>query len=140
AYSSVGHRLNMLELSLRDNPYFSINEIETKRHEKSYTVDTMEELTKQEPDSRFHFIIGADMVEYLPHWKDIDRIVELVTFIGVKRAGYKLQSKYPVKEVEVPMIDISSTLIRSKIKRKQSVKYLLPDKVGSYIKEHRLYG
>src|SRR5699024_12414906 len=37
AYSSVGHRLNMLELSLRDNPYFSINEIETKRHEKSYT-------------------------------------------------------------------------------------------------------
>ncbi|HLR03821.1 MAG TPA: nicotinate-nucleotide adenylyltransferase [Virgibacillus sp.] len=139
AYSSVGHRLNMLELSLRDNPYFSINEIETKRHEKSYTVDTMEELTKQEPDSRFHFIIGADMVEYLPHWKNIDRIIELVTFIGVKRAGYHIHTHYPVKEVEVPMVNISSTMLRNRIHQQKSVKYLIPDKVQEYIKEHHLY-
>src|SRR5699024_6786622 len=77
AYSSVEHRLNMLDLSLKNNSFFTVNSIETKRQEASFTVDTMEELAKLHPDTHFHFIIGADMVEYLPHWKDIDRIVEL---------------------------------------------------------------
>ncbi|HLQ70733.1 MAG TPA: nicotinic acid mononucleotide adenylyltransferase, partial [Bacillota bacterium] len=80
-----------------------------------------------------------DMVEYLPYWKDIDRLLELVTFVGVKRAGYTLQTDYPVKEVEVPMINISSTVIRSKIQKHNSVKYLVPDNVERYIKEHNLY-
>lgn len=140
AHSSVKHRLNMLELSLESNPYFSINPIETKRHEKSFTVDTMEELTEQQPDTNFHFIIGADMVEYLPHWKDIERIIELVTFIGVKRAGYHIHTSYPVKEIEVPMVNISSTMLRSKIHQHKTVKYLIPDHVQRYIKEHNLYG
>lgn len=139
AYSSVWHRLNMLDLSLESNPYFSINPVETKRQEASYTVDTMEELTKQHPDTHFYFIIGADMVEYLPHWKDINRILKLVTFVGVKRPNYELQTSYPVKEIEVPMLNISSTMLRSKTKEHKSIKYFLAEEVRRYIKEHNLY-
>ena len=140
AISTVEDRLNMVSLSLESNPYFFMNPIETKQQRPSYTIDTMEELTKQYPDVNFHFIIGADMVDYLSHWKDIDRLLELVTFVGVKRAGYTLQTAYPVKEVEVPMINISSTMIRSKIMKRRSVRYLLPDNVDTYIKEQNLYG
>lgn len=140
AQSSISHRVNMVDLAIRDHPFFTIDAIETKRHAPSFTVTTMEELTKQHPDNHFHFIIGADMVAYLPHWKAIDRLLELVTFVGIKRSGYSLQTPYPVKKVEVPMIDISSTKIRQQVRERKSIRYVVPDEVREYIKEHHLYG
>ncbi|HEX6593121.1 MAG TPA: nicotinate-nucleotide adenylyltransferase [Bacillota bacterium] len=139
ATSDVKDRLQMLEKAIGDHPSFKMNTIEIERSGKSYTIDTMKTLKRLHQDVQFYFIIGADMVEYLPKWYKIEELIELVTFVGVKRSGYELKSKYPVKEVDIPMIDISSTLIRKRLSKGQSVKYLVPDHVISYIKEQRLY-
>ncbi|AJH78881.1 MULTISPECIES: nicotinate-nucleotide adenylyltransferase [Heyndrickxia] len=133
-------RIKMLTLAISGQPAFSIEAIEMERPGRSYTYDTMVLLKKREPDTDFYFIIGADMIEYLPKWRNIDQLVRLVRFVGVNRPAYSHQTKYPVQFVEIPEIHISSSLIRERLEKKRSVKYLIPDAVWEYIKEHHLYG
>lgn len=140
AHSSAAHRIKMVNLATRGNSFFTMDPIETKRYAPSFTVDTLEELTEQNPNTHFYFIIGADMVAYLSHWKRIDRLLELVTFVGVKRSGYSLQTTYPIEEVEVPMISVSSSMLRQQIREQRSIMYFVPEPVRQYIKEHHLYG
>lgn len=132
-------RVEMLSGAIEDNPPFAINMIEITRPGKSYTIDTIKELKREYPTYTFYFIIGADMVEYLPHWSRIDELINEVDFVGVNRTGFKLESQYQVLTVDVPLIDISSSLIRQRFASGKSIKYLVPNKVFSYIKENRLY-
>jgi len=97
-------------------------------------------LKAREPDAEFFFIIGADMAEYLPKWHKIDELVKLVQFIVVNRPGHRMETDYPVKKVNIPDISISSSVIRAKIEKGESVRYLLPRPVWEYIKEKGLYG
>src|SRR5690625_7416781 len=85
--------------------------METERLRHSYTFDTMNMRTDKHPTTSFYFIIGGDMVEYLPKWHSIEELTELVTFVGVARTGYSLASSYPIMRVEVALIGISSTMI-----------------------------
>ena len=71
---SAKHRERMVRLSISGNPLFDIETIELERGGKSYTIDTMKLLTAMHPDTDYYFIIGGDMVEYLPKWKDIDAL------------------------------------------------------------------
>jgi len=132
-------RLTMLYKATENNSHFKVNTIEIDRSGKSYTYDTITFLKEKFPDKAFYFIIGADMVEYLPNWYRVDELVKLVSFIGVKRAGYQLNTDYPVKQVDIPMIDISSTMLRKRLKSGKTVHYMVPEPVISYIKEKRLY-
>jgi nicotinate-nucleotide adenylyltransferase len=133
------HRLEMLSAAIADNPYFKVESIELERRGKSYTYDTMKLLTDRY-DYEFYFIIGADMIEYLPKWYKIDELVKIVTFVGVNRPTYNHASEYPIIHVDVPNIDISSRLIRSKIREGKTIRYLVPDSVLHYIEENGLYG
>ncbi|WP_164216236.1 nicotinate-nucleotide adenylyltransferase [Virgibacillus sp. YIM 98842] len=133
------NRVKMVELATASNPYFKVNTIELERAGNSYTYDTLAMLKKSHPSRDFYFIIGADMVEYLPHWHKIDALRELVHFVGVKRAGYHLASAYPIIEVDIPVIEISSTLLRKRLQKKKSVAHLTTEKVYGYMKEKRLY-
>ncbi|MEJ6400511.1 nicotinate-nucleotide adenylyltransferase [Nicoliella lavandulae] len=133
-------RVNMLRLATETNPHLGIELAEIIRGGKSYSYDTIRELTNHFPNNNYYFIIGGDMVEYLPKWHKINELIKMVQFVGVKRSGYPITSHYPIVWVDVPMIDISSTLIRNKIRQNQSVKYLIPDAVDQYIKENHLYG
>lgn len=139
AHSSRNDRLYMLEKSIQDNEYFHINSIELKRKGKSYTIDTVKALNKQYPNDKFYFIIGADMVEYLPNWKNIDELMGLITFVGVTRPGYKLKTSYPVKMIDIPMIHLSSTEIRDRVANGKSIKYLVQHPVEQFIEGKGLY-
>lgn len=139
AMSTGQDRLKMIERAIADNEFFKINDIEMNRLGKSFTFDTMNILVNEHKNCEFYFIIGADMVEYLPHWNRIDELVHLVKFVGVQRTGYDLKTPYPVIKVDIPMIDISSTKIRKQLVAQTSVKYLIPDSVYTYIKENQLY-
>lgn len=139
ARSSVEDRINMVNRAIEANPSFTLNTIEVERLGKSYTFDTMTALDNSYPAIDFYFIIGADMVEYLPQWDRIDELINLVTFVGVKRPGYHLKSTYPIVEVDMPLIDLSSTFIRNRLANRKSVHYLIPERVYSYIKEKQLY-
>ena len=133
------HRLAMLELAIADNPRFAVETIELERKGKSYTVDTMRELTAKNPDTNYYFIIGGDMVNYLPKWHQIDELMELVTFVGVRRPEVPIDSPYPFIWIDIPLMDVSSTTIRKKVQQGCSVRYLLPDNVLHYIQEKGLY-
>lgn len=136
---SAADRVAMVNRAISDNHHFCIEMAEVIRGGVSYTIDTMRALHQAHPETEYYFIIGGDMVEYLPKWYQIDELVKLVHFVGVKRKGYEQTSPYPIIWVDVPFIDISSTLIRSKIKQRQSINYLVPRAVEKYIKEHQLY-
>ncbi len=86
----------MLKRAIAGNPLFALELIEIRRGGVSYSYETMLALKKLHPDTDYYFIIGADMVNYLPKWSRIDELVKLVTFVGVKRPGYTPSSQYPV--------------------------------------------
>lgn len=132
-------REEMLHIATEADPHIKIERIELKREGKSFTYDTMLELTQRNPNTDYFFIIGGDMVEYLPKWYKINELLSLVQFVGVKRSGYSVQTDYPIIWIDVPLIDISSTTIRQKVRSGCSVRYLLPDDVINYIILKGLY-
>lgn len=134
-------RLAMLKLAVADNPLLGIEDYELRRGGVSYTYQTMKHLIDQHPATDYYFIIGGDMVDYLDKWFRIADLVKLPRFhfVGVRRPHAKNETNYPVVWVDIPEVDISSSDIRSRIRRGQSVNYLLPAKVATFIKEHHLY-
>jgi len=133
-------RIRMLELAIQGNPFFSIEKIELERKGRSYTYDTMKMLMERNPNNEYYFIIGADMVEYLPNWYQVDELMKLVKFVGVNRPNYQLESTYPIIPIEVPFIEISSSMIRKRTQNSETINYLLPYGVINYIEENQLYG
>ncbi|RSD24137.1 nicotinate-nucleotide adenylyltransferase [Mesobacillus subterraneus] len=133
-------RLAMIELAIEGNPAFRIEKVELERSGPSYTYETMKLLKDMYKEHDFHFIIGGDMVEYLPKWQNIDRLLKMVKFIGVSRPSYKDETPYDILYTETPQMDISSSMIRERVKAGRSIRYLLPDPVREYIEEHGLYG
>ncbi|MCK8612025.1 nicotinate-nucleotide adenylyltransferase [Apilactobacillus kunkeei] len=132
-------RVNMVNLATNDNDKFDIEMLEIINRGKSYTYNTMVELKRRHPDYEYYFIIGGDMVEYLPKWYRVDDLFKLTHFVGVRRENYPMSTNYPVIWVDVTKLDISSTLIRKLVSNHQSIRYLVPDAVLKYIKEHHLY-
>ncbi|MCU0082547.1 nicotinate-nucleotide adenylyltransferase [Streptococcus danieliae] len=133
------HRLMMLELGLNGKEGLGIERLELDRKGISYTYDSMKILTEANPDTDYYFIIGADMVEYLPKWHRIDELLELVQFVGVQRPKYKAGTSYPVIWVDVPLMDISSSMVRDFIATGREPNFLLPELVWQYIKREGLY-
>lgn len=133
------HRLAMVKLAIEDNSFLTVDTRELARKGKSYTIDTMLELTAEHPDTQYYFIIGGDEVAYLPKWHRIDELIQLVQFVGVKRAGFTPDSSYPIIWVDVPEIHLSSSYIRQQVKQGCSIRYLVPEKVREYIAEEGLY-
>ena len=135
----AAHRLRMVELATEDNDYFNVEKAEIERGGKSYTYDTIVKLKEENPDTEYYFIIGGDMVEYLPKWYKIDELAQLVEFVGVNRPGYPIFSPYPIIWVDAPSMDISSTLLRKNLKMNCPVNYLIPEKTLKYIRQEGLY-
>lgn len=135
------YRINMVKKAIDKNNRFSLSLLEFERQGPSYTIDTMKELIKRYPGISFYFIIGADMVDYLHKWEKIDELVRLVTFIGIKRPGYKFESPYQkdLIELDIPQFDISSSRLRQRFKDGKNTRYYLPEEVRKYIEENHLY-
>ena len=137
--SKTENRVAMVDQATKHNPYFKVCTIELEREGKSYTIDTIRTLKKKYPNEDFYFLLGADMIEYLPKWYKIDELVKEIPLIGVRRSGYCVETAYPVEIVDIPMFDVSSTLIRERLFNRQSFLYYIQELVLKYIKEHRLY-
>lgn len=133
------HRLEMVKLAIDSAEGLDVETLELERKGVSYTYDTMKLLVEKNPDVDYYFIIGADMVDYLPKWHKIDELVKMVQFVGVQRPKYKAGTSYPLIWVDVPLMDISSSMIRQFIKSKRQPNYLLPKAVLEYINKEGLY-
>lgn len=133
------NRIEMLRLSIEDQCQFALELTEIETLGTSYTYRTIKQLKEKEPDAEYYFIIGADMIEYLPKWYNIDELVKLVHFVGVARPPYKTDSRYPVQLVDAPQIYLSSSYIREKVKAGLSIKFLVVPAVEKFIEENSLY-
>lgn len=136
---SEPYRLEMLELAIKGVDGLAIETIELQCKGKSHTYDIMKLLIEENPDTDYYFIIGADMVSYLPKWYKIDELVQIVQFVGVQRPKYRAGTSYPIIWVDVPLMDISSSMIRDLIKKNKIPNYLLPKDVLDYIYKKGLY-
>lgn len=139
-------RLEMVRRAIDGHADFRLCDIEFERGGTSYSVETASLLKKRHPDCRFHWIIGSDMVRYLPKWYKIKELADQVSFVGLKRPGYpSVEGELPdwlrssVTMIEMLQLDISSTDIRNRLSEGRSARYLVPDPVLSYIRESRLY-
>lgn len=140
-------RLEMVKEATRNHEAFKPLDIELRRGGVSYTVDTIREIKKLHPDFEFYFIIGADMVNYLPKWEGIEELTEMLNFIGLQRPGSFLELdalpsfiQESVSLAEMPLVDISSSLIRSRLSAGKSVRYMVPEQVYEYMARSGLYG
>ncbi len=135
------HRLEMLRLAIRGDHRFAVDDLEMRRGGPSYSVETLAELKRRQPQAEFSFIIGGDSLPDLPHWREIDRLVRLCRFIAVGRPGFKPPRTNPYRALLVRghACEVSSTDIRARRGRQQSIRYLVPDAVFRYIQAHKLY-
>ncbi len=140
----VEHRYRMVELAISGNSYFVASKIELERKGLSYTVDTVNALKKiYLPEKDFYFILGLDAYLETGSWKEIEKLKKLIRFVVVKRSvipgGTRNLSFKEVTFLNLEPIAISSSEIRSRIKKGKSVQGLLPDKVMDYIQRRHLY-
>ena len=133
-------RLAMVRAAIRGNPRLQASDIEIRRKGVSYTIDTLRALQQ---NAKLHLILGADSLGWLPKWREIREIARLAIFVVVRRPHQKT-SRMPIKGVRVrfldsPLIEISSTDIRARVKRGRSIRYLVPEAVDQYIARRKLY-
>lgn len=134
-------RYKMAILACKGNPKFEVSKIEIKKRSVSYSVDTLKRLRKKYgEDAELFFIIGSDSLNELDKWKDVNEVLKLANFIVANRLGFPTKKlKRRVKLIEMPALDISSSMIRDRVRRSQSVRYLVPESVRKFIIQHRLY-
>jgi nicotinate-nucleotide adenylyltransferase len=142
--SSAKHRFEMTKRAIKGNKLFSVSDIELKRKGPSYTVDTIRELKKIYPQSELFFLTGSDILEEILKWKDPQEIYRQIKIViglrpGFDKIGPANQFAHKNQIIEITSLNISSTLIREKIKKGKSIKYLVPPGVLDYIKDNKLY-
>ena len=145
---SVRHRLEMIQLAIGDIPYYKTLDIECMQEGPSYTVDTLRILTNRYPEVDFFLLLGSDTVERFHDWKEPEEIVRLCGLVIASREKKKpfisggdqvLLKAVERGWTEIPLLEVSSTEIRTLIKEGKDFTGLLPEKVISYIQEHSLY-
>ncbi len=165
--SDVAHRLAMLRLAVRGNPYFRVSEVEATREGVSYLVDTLKAYREHYPsDVSFHFIMGMDSFREIATWHRYQDLFALSHFVVTTRPGYErpVLSDVVSEEVatalrpvqddaeclehasghrihfqETTLLDIAASRLRAWIREERSVRYLLPESVLAYVREKGLY-
>jgi nicotinate-nucleotide adenylyltransferase len=143
-------RFEMVELAIGADERFRVSRIELEREGPSYTVDTLRALRQREPDAELFLILGGDQAAALPSWHEPDAVIEQATVAVFERAeenrdaiAAKLNAMPGAERLcflDMPRIDISSTLVRQRAAAGKPIRYLVPDKVAHFIGAQSLYG
>jgi nicotinate-nucleotide adenylyltransferase len=159
AVATAPQRLEMCRLATAGSTLFEVSDVELNRQPPSYTIHTVEELRRQGGrDEGFGVVIGADMIHDLPRWHRVEDLLDAARMIvvprppqsadGVRRELAKLEGKLPARHVDAmrqgvvqtPLIDISATDIRRRVRAGLSVDYLTPPEIIEFIGTCKLYG
>lgn len=129
-------RWEMIEAAIAGEPAFGASRLELDRPAPSYSIETVEQLREENPDTQFYFLIGDDNLEKLPTWHRFEDLARLVQFVVLDRTGDAAATPYPAIR---RLIDISATTIRKRVASGRSVRYLVPDAVERIILRDKLY-
>lgn len=148
---ALKHRVEMVRRAIEGVPHFKLCLHEAKETQHSYTYKTMQEFNALYPENMFYFILGADSLFSIEEWKYFQEIFPTCTILAAMRddkdvADMKTQISYlehkyhaEICLLQAPLLEISSTTIRERASRNQSVRYMVPDAVAAYIKKYHLY-
>jgi nicotinate-nucleotide adenylyltransferase len=136
----------MVAAAVSTYEHLRVSRIELDRPGISYTVDTLNDFMAFEglPASDLYYILGSDNLRDFKHWKDPDKILELVTLVVIRRAGFSMpeetvNSHKKIMFLQSPIIEISATEIREKLKSKQDISAIVPAEVEKIIRKNHLY-
>ncbi len=137
------HRLQMVFLATEDYPKLKPSDIEFKLAQPNYTVNTLVHLEEKYPNHEFSLIMGEDNLKSLHKWKNYEAILEhheiyVYPRISVEDENLEFKNHPKIHIIDAPVVEISSTAIRSNIKLGKNVRPLLPEKVWEYI-DHNLF-
>ncbi|MBW4643535.1 MAG: nicotinate (nicotinamide) nucleotide adenylyltransferase [Goleter apudmare HA4340-LM2] len=152
------HRVAMLQRATQDHPAFTISLIELNRSGTSYAINSLIDLSAVYPNTHWYWIVGLDTFQTLPRWYRGHELAQMCDWLIAPRflGGETIaQSELICKQVEeelrdqfftirwqflhIPLVGISSSLIRQFIRDHHSIRYLVPESVRSYISAHQLY-
>lgn len=147
---TAAQRFRMAELAVMGMDGITASDMELKREGKSYTVDTLRALLKERPGAQLRLIVGGDMLADLPTWREAGEICRLAKIIAVPRpgrGGAEAADAARVREalgadvtvLDTPAPDISSTMIRERVRAAKPIGDLTPPAVTAYIYEEGLY-
>lgn len=144
-------RLEMVQLAIEDNDHFKLSLEEIQREGTTYTVETLQNLTAQNENCDYYFIMGADSLYHIESWYKAEEIFKLAVIIVAGRGAGSASAldsqidyiieKYDarIEKLDSPIMEIASNDIRKRIKNHQSIRYLLPQKVIDYIYTNHVY-
>lgn len=155
--ASFEQRVTMIELAIQDNPAFTVSLVENKSGD-SYAINTLSELSDFYPNTYWYWIVGLDTFESLPKWHQGKQLAQLCHWLIVPRLPSPQNITHTesiCKEVvqqlsddsdsihwqliNTPIVGISSSMVRSSWRDRQSIRYLVPETVRSYISDRNLY-
>lgn len=126
-----------------DRSAFGVSRVDVERAGPTFTVDTLRDLHAQYDPADLFFITGADTLAGLPTWREPETLIELAHMVAVTRPGHELDAlplpSSALTMVEIPGLDISSTMCRERVAREEPIDYLVPAAVVEYIGKHQLY-
>lgn len=134
-------RLHLVNIAIEGNNKFRASNVEFSLPKPSYTIDTLTYLSEKFPLETFSVIMGADSYQNLHRWKNYEHLVAQYPIIVYNRPGFEV-NEIPgarITTVDAPLLEISSTYIRQRIKEGKSTRYVLPETVWEYITENRYY-
>jgi len=137
----------MCRIAAADEPWLSVSDIELLRSGPSYTIDTIREL-KAQGHRQIEWLIGADMLAILPQWREAQALIHQATILIMSRPGFEIRWEQLPDEfhflkanvVQAPLMDVSATDIRNRVKLGQPIDNLVPAGVAAYIRQRGLYG
>ena len=142
-------RLEMVELAINGDERFAVSRVEVDREGPSYTSDTLELLSAESPDDELFLILGGDQAAALPTWHEPEKVLERATVAAVERVGWsrsaigiklaRLRGSEHVRHLDMPVIQISATGVRRRVREGRPIRYLVPRAVEEYIGSHELY-
>jgi nicotinate-nucleotide adenylyltransferase len=148
--SPAHHRLRMIERAIAGKPHFSLSRVDVDRPGPCYTVDTLQLLRAEwGPAPAFFFVEGDDSLADILTWRDPGRLIELTDLAVVTRPDNqvdldRLERELPglrerIHWIQMPLLQISSTDLRARVREERPISYLVPASVEAYILEHGLY-
>ena len=123
-------RLAMVRAAVQGRSDFEASSIEIDRGGTSYTIDTLETLSKIEPDATFVLVVGSDVVGDLDKWHRHDELRDLCSLGIVDRpgdVGVEPPAGWSYERVGAPLVDLSSSVLRVRLAAGEPVDYLVPD-------------
>ena len=133
-------RLAMVKLAVRSHPNLCACDLELRRGGVSYTLETVQAVHREHPSAKLFFIMGSDMLR-VP-WRGLPQLRRLCTFLSAVRSaahGSTIRRWPGVRTITMPSLGISSSEIRARVRRGESIRYWVPEAVAAYIHRHRLY-